>query len=266
MRRSITRALALAIAFAALFAAIAGAKPRTTARVEKFEAGNIVAVDHGGISPEKLPRHGSAPIAAHIHARFSTKDGTHLPALDQLAIDFDRTLSVNAAGLPSCGVADLTARTTAAAEQACGSAIVGSGSGEVEIAFPEQAPIMVKSPLVAFNGGVHGRTTLLFVHAYITVPTPAAIVAEVQITKVRDGRYGMHTVTKIPRIAGGAGSVTAVDLDLGRKFAYRGTRRSYLTASCPTGRYFIQGRLGFADGTALHISHIFPCTPIVSSR
>lgn len=262
MRRSIARALALAIGIAALTAVVASAKPKTTARVEKFEAGNIVAVDHGGISPEKLPRHGSAPIAGHIHARFSTKDGTHLPALDHLVIDFDRTLSVNAEGMPACSAADLAARATADAKRVCGSAIVGSGSGEVEIAFPEQAPITVKSPLVAFNGGVHGATTILLVHAYITVPTPAAIVAEAQITKVRNGRYGMHTVTKIPKIAGGAGSVTAVDLNLGRKFTYRGTRRSYLTASCPTGRYFIQGQLGFADGTALHISHIFPCTPV----
>ncbi len=262
MKRSITRALALATALALLVAVAAGAKPKTTARVEKFEAGNIVATDHGGISPERLPRHGSAPIAGHLHARFATKDGSHLPAIDRLTIDFDRTLSVNAKGLPTCRAADLQARETAAAKRVCGDAIVGSGSGEVEIAFPEQTPIMVKSPLVAFNGGVHGRRTVLFVHAYIPVPTPAAIVTEVQITKVHDGRYGMHTVTKIPKIAGGAGSVTAVDLNLGRRFTYRGVRRSYLTASCPTGRYFIQGLLGFTDGTDLRISHIFPCTPV----
>jgi hypothetical protein len=261
MKRHLIRAVTLAIGIALLAAVAAIAKPKTTARVEKFEAGNIVAIDHGGISPEKLPQHRQAPIAGHIHGRFSTKDGSHLPAIDRLTVDFDRTLQVNAKGLPSCSAADLTARGTASAKRVCSDAIVGSGSGEVEIAFPEQAPIMVKTPLVAFNGGVHGGKTLLFVHAYITVPTPAAVVAEAQITKVNDGHYGMHTVTKVPRIAGGAGSVTRVDLNLGRKFTYKGRQESYLTASCPAGRYFIRGALGFADGTLLHISHILPCTP-----
>jgi hypothetical protein len=237
------------------------AKPKDTPRTEKFEAGNIVATDHGGISPEALPRHGQAPISGHVHARFSTKDGSHLPAIRRLTIDFDRTLQVNAKGLPACSAADLTARTTAAAKRACPDAIVGSGSGEVEIAFPEQAPIMVKSPLLAFNGGVHGGKTILFVHAYIDVPTPSAVVAEAQITNVHHGHYGMHTVTRVPRIAGGAGSVTRVDLSLGRRFTYKGSPASYLTASCPTGAYFIKGQLDFDDGTALDIAHIFPCTP-----
>jgi hypothetical protein len=261
MRRSMTRALALAIGFALLAAVAALASPKTTPRNEKFEAGNIVVSDSGGIYPERLPRHRQAPITGGIHARFSTKDGTHLPAVRSLTIDFDRTLSVNAEGLPSCSLGNLTARDTAGAKRACPGAIVGSGSGEAEIAFPEQAPIEVKTPLVAFNGGVHGDTTVVFVHSYITVPSPAAVVAETRITNVRDGRYGMHTVTRIPPIAGGAGSVTRVDLDLGRTFNYKGRRQGYVTASCPAGRHFIKGELGFADGTSLHIAHILPCTP-----
>jgi hypothetical protein len=261
VKKHLSQIIALAIGIALLVAVVAIAKPKTTAPVEKFEAGNIVATDHGGIMPKTLPRHGQAPITGHIHARFATKDGSHLPAIRQLTIDFDRTLQVNAKGLPVCSAGELTARTTAAAKHVCGDAIVGSGSGEVEIAFPEQAPIMATSPLVAFNGGVHGSTTVLFVHAYINVPTPAAVVTEARITKIHQGHYGMHTVTKIPPIAGGAGSVTRVDLNLGRRFTYKGKRESYLTASCPTGRYFIQGQLGFEDGTLLHITHIFPCTP-----
>lgn len=261
MRRSITRALPLAIGIALLVAVAAIAKPKTTPRHEKFEAGDIVASDNGGIHPERLPRHGHAAVTGDIHARLSTRDGNHVPAVRSLTIDFDRTLSVDAEGLPSCSLTDLTAQDTAAAKRACPDAVIGSGSGEAEIAFPEQAPIKVKTPLIAFNGGVHGDTTLVFVHSYITVPSPAAVVAVARITKVKDGRYGMHTVTRIPPIAGGAGSVTRVDLDIGRKFTYKGERRSFLTASCPTGRYFIKGNLGFADGTALHIAHILPCTP-----
>jgi hypothetical protein len=262
MNRQLTRAIAAGAGIALLLAASALAKPKTTPRTEQFEAGNIVASDNGGITPQTLPRHKQAPISGHIHARFSTKDGSHMPALRHLTFDFDRTLQVDAEGLPSCSAGQLTARTTVGARRACPDAIVGSGSGEVEIEFPEQAPIMVTSPLVAFNGGTRGGKTVLYIHGYINVPTPAAVVAEATITNLHSGHYGMHTETVIPPIAGGAGSVVGVDLDLGRKYTYEGKSKSYLTASCPTGAYYIKGQLDFDDGTRLGVAHVFPCTPM----
>lgn len=261
MNKHLIGMLSLAICIVLAVAVAAVAKPQTTSPTAQFEAGNIVASDHGRIWPDKLPRHEQAPATGQIHARFSTRDGSHLPAVKQLTIDFDRTLQVNAEGLPTCSAADLTARTTAVVKRVCADAIVGSGSGEVEIAFPEQAPIVAKSPLIAFNGGVHGGTTVVFVHSYINVPTPTAVVAEARITAIDQSHYGMHTVTRIPPIAGGAGSVTRVDMSFGRTFSFRGKQQSFLTASCPSGRYFIQGQLDFDDGTNLHIAHILPCTP-----
>jgi hypothetical protein len=261
VNRPLIRMLCLTFWIVLVVAVAAVAKPKTTSPTAQFEAGNIVASDHGRIWPDKLPRHEQAPASGQIHARLSTKDGTHLPAIRQVTIDFDRTLELNVEGLPACSAEDLTARTTAVVKRVCADAIVGSGSGEVEIAFPEQAPIMVKSPLVAFNGGVHGDTTIVFVHSYINVPTPAAVVAEARITMIDGGRYGMHTVAKVPPIAGGAGSITRLDMSFGRNYTYKGNRQSFLTASCPSGRYFIQGQLGFDDRTDLHFAHILPCTP-----
>jgi hypothetical protein len=261
MKTQLTRAVVFAVGLALLVAVAAIAKPKTTARVEKFEAGNIVVVDSGGISPERLPRHEPAPITADLHARMATKDGSHVPAAQQMTIDFDRTLQVDTRGLPVCRRDQLQAQSTAAAKRACPRAILGGGTGSAEVAFPEQAPFSAKGPVVVFNGGTHGRTTVIFFHAYLDVPAPTAIVVETTITKVDDGHYGMHTVTKIPKIAGGAGSMTGVDLKLGRKYTYKGERKSFLTASCPTGVYFIRGLLEFSDGTDLNITHIFPCTP-----
>jgi hypothetical protein len=94
------------------------------------------------------------------------------------------------------------------------------------------------------------------------VPAPTAVVATVKITKINRGHFGLHTVTKIPLIAGGAGSVTSFEITLGRSFAYQGKKRSYLTASCPTGTYFTEGQALFSDGTVLKITHALPCTPI----
>lgn len=261
MRNRLIRAAALAIGIALIVAVAAAARSKGTVRVEKVEAGNLVVTDAGGISPQKLPRHQQMPVTAHLHATIATKDGSHPPAARQLNIDFDRTLQVDAKGLPSCSAGKLKAQTTGRAKRACPGAIVGSGKAEVEVAFPEQKPFTAIGPLVAFNGGVHGGTTLLFIHTYLDVPAPTAVVVEARITKESKGRYGTHTVTRIPRIAGGAGSPIGFDLKLGRRFSYKGRPESYLTASCPTGVYFTQGHVDFSDGTVLHVIHPLPCTP-----
>lgn len=261
MRRSIAHALVLALGIALFAAAAAFASRNGTVRVETVEVGNLVLTDAGGITPEKLPRHRQAPITAQLHARIAAKDGGHPPAARQLTVDFDHTLQLNAKGLPACSAAQLKARSTADAKRACPDAIVGSGTAEVEVAFPEQTPFKATGPLIAFNGGVHGGATYLFIHTYINVPAPTAVVVETKITRESKGRYGMHTVTKIPPIAGGAGSPISVDLHLGRRFTYKGHPESYLTASCPTGVYYTQGHVDFSDGTVLHVTHPLPCTP-----
>lgn len=243
-------------ALALLAAAGAFAKPHV------IRAGNLFLRDDGGISPSRLPRHTQVPIAAHIDATIGTTDGSHPPAVRDLDIDFDKSIAVNAKGLPACTKNKLTARSTAAAKRACPDAIVGSGEAEVEVVFPEQAPILAKGPIYLFNGGVHGATTLLLIHTYVAVPAPTAVVATVEISRIHRGHYGIHTVARVPAIAGGAGAVIRFRLNIDRKFTYRGRRESYLSASCPTGTYYTEGHILFADGTRLQGVHILPCTPL----
>jgi hypothetical protein len=168
---------------------------------------------------------------------------------------------VNAKGLPACPRGRLEASTSKGAEKACPDAIVGSGEGEVEVAFPEQSPFSAKGPILLFNGGVRGGTTLLFVHTYVAVPTPTAVTVAVKITRIHRGHYGLNTVIQVPPIAGGAGSVTRFKLTIDRKFTHEGRGQSYLTASCPTGRNFVKGEVLFADDTELHLARTLACTP-----
>jgi hypothetical protein len=65
----------------------------------------------------------------------------------------------------------------------------------------------------------------------------------------------------VPAIAGGAGSVIKFKLTIGRNFTYKGKKESYLTASCPSGRYYTEGNILFDDGVTLQGTHILPCTP-----
>jgi hypothetical protein len=254
--KHLLRAMAIGAALALLVAAGAFAKPHV------IRAGNLFLVDDGGITPSKLPRHRQAPISAHIDAEIGTADGSHPPAVKSLNIDFDKSIQVNAKGLPACKLGRLEATPTVAAKKACPDAIVGSGEGEVEVVFPEQNPFSAKGPVVLFNGGVRGGTTVLLVHAYVPVPAPTAVVVRVEITHISRGHYGLHTVAEIPPIAGGAGAVTKFRIAIDRKFTYQGKKESYLTASCPTGIYYTEGHILFADGAALQGTHLLPCTPV----
>jgi len=255
MGKQLIRVVAVGAGLALILAAGALAKPHV------IRVGNLFLKDNGGISPSTLPRQGRVPISAHIDAEIGTADGTHPPAVKNLDIDFDKSIRVDARGLPVCRGERLVARSTAAAKRACPDAIVGSGEAEVEVAFPEQAPFSATGPITLFNGGVHGATTLLLIHTYVDVPAPTAVVATVAISRIDRGHYGIHTVSRIPAIAGGAGSVIRFKLTIGRRFTYRGRRESYLTASCPTGIYYTEGNILFADGSRLRGTHLLPCTP-----
>lgn len=255
-RKPILLLALVALAALILSAAAAGSPNRKIWCVD-----NLCVADDGGISPTKLPRHGKAPITAVLNGEVTTKDGTHPPALQSLDLEIDKTIGVDAVGLPTCRIGQLQSRDTAAAKKACGDAIVGSGSAEVEVAFPEQAPFRSTGPMVLFNAGTKGRTTTVLLHAYVNVPAPTAIVVKATITRVHHGRFGMEIQAEIPRIAGGSGSVTEFELKVGRKYAYKGRQKSFLTANCPTGTWLTRGHARFSDDTTLSILHPFSCTP-----
>jgi hypothetical protein len=255
MNRYLIRTLWLAAVMALIFAGVA------LGHREMSTVGNLYLSDDGGLSPVRLPRHGKAPVTAHLVDEIGTLDGTHPPALRSVDFEVDRTIGIDPVGLPTCRARQIEATTTANAERACGEAIVGSGTAEVEVAFAEQKPFSATGPLVLFNGGVRGSKIVVFLHAYLSVPTPTAVVARATVTRVHHGRFGLHIVARVPRIAGGAGSVTRFKLRIGRKFTYRGQKKSFLVAGCPTGKWAAHGRVDFADDTEIRVSHLFPCTP-----
>ncbi len=259
MKKNLLRATPIAASLALALALVLATGASGERKVEC--AGLICVSDDGGISPTTLPRHGRAPVTARLIAGVESRDGSHPPALQSVRIDVDKTIAVDAAGLPTCRRSQLEASSSATARRACGEAIVGSGEAEVEVAFPEQAPFRSTGPLLLFNGGVHGGTTTVLLHAYVDVPAPTAIVVKATIARIHKGPYGLRIQARVPRIAGGFGSVTHFELKVGRRYAYKGRRKSFLEAGCPTGTWRVKGHAEFADGTALGLTHLFSCTP-----
>jgi hypothetical protein len=234
------------VAFAGL--TVAGS---VVAKPEKVIVGNLEVEYDGNFSPQALPKKKLTPISFFLWAKIKTLDGNHPPAIREFRFEGDRNVEVNVKGVPTCTAGKLQAQTSAAARKVCGSAIIGEGTTEVEVQFPEQPPIDVKSDLLAFNGGFRGGITTLYIHAFLTAPVTAAIVTTVKIKNVNKGRYGTEAVATVPKIAGGSGSPTYFKLKFDKGF---------LMAKCPDGRLQAHGTGVFADGTKASATVVRPCT------
>jgi hypothetical protein len=253
MKRNLIRVALAALVIASVLCGAAFAAK------EVVRSGNLSLSDNGGIAPYKLPAHDPAPSTARLEAEIDTLDGTQPPALESVDLEVSKTIGVDAVGLPVCKMNQVVATSSSAAKRACGDALIGSGSGEVEVTFPEQAPFSSTGPLLLFNAGVQGKTTKVLLHAYVDIPAPTAIVVPAQITEIHNGTYGLEITAQIPRFAGGAGSVTKFQLNVGRNYTYRGRPHSFLTATCPSGHWGTRGEADFSDGTRLRILHVFSC-------
>lgn len=244
-----TFVLAMAIVAAVAAVAIAGGEKPIVVR-----SGNVILTLNGGATPRVLPKHGLAPVSLHASGRIATADHTHPPAAQEFILDTGKTGVIKADDFPVCKTGAIEATTTKEAESKCRDAIVGKGSTEVEVAFPESTPFKARGPLVIFNGGEKGGRTLMLVHAYVSVPAPTALVTRVVTTKEHKGSYRLHSVASIPVVAGGAGSLEA--------FALKIDRRGYLLANCDNGHFSAHATAKFRDGTEVSGAFLRPCTGI----
>lgn len=224
-----------------------------------LRAGDLVIHAEGGFSPTTLPKKHNAPITLHGGGELSTTSGELPPILKTLTIEFDRHGAVETRGLEVCRAGKLQSTDVPAARRACPRAIVGKGAGSAVVAFPEQRPIHISSPITLFNGPPkHGQPTVL-AHAFTTVPVPTTFIVPIVIERIHHGVYGYRTKARIPKIAGGSGIPVAGHLKIGKRWTYKGKRYSYVNARCETGHLQARGEFTFNDGTDLTGSFIKRC-------
>lgn len=254
---ALTAALCAVLALSAVgFASAANEGPVTV------QVGNIKVTADGHFTPKSLSRKKMEPISLFISGKVATTDGTHPPAAKEIVIEADKNGVVNAKGIPTCTAGKLQSTDTKSAEAACGPAIIGEGKTTVEVAFPEQKPILVNSKLLLINGGTSGGTTTWYVHAYFNAPITGAIVTTVKIKKKANGRYGTYSVASIPKIAGGAGSPISFDLTIDKSVKGAGGKTYHpIEAKCTDGKLQAHVEAIFTDGTKAATEVIRGCTP-----
>ena len=247
MLRRLEKPLGLTAAFA--IAAVLSLAGLAVAETPVKIGEDIEAEFDAGFSPKTLSKAKPTPIGFDLSGRIWTERLEWVPPLEELLLKADRRAGISVEGIPACGWRQLQA-DTAHVRAACRKSLIGAGETQIDILFPS-GPIPVESELLAFNGGRRGGVTTLFLHAYITVPAPAAIVTRVKVKKVDEGRYGLRARAMVPKIAGGSGSITRFEL---------GLRKGILSATCPQDRRLQLGLgFGFADGTFLSGAVVRTC-------
>lgn len=243
-------AIAVLAVVAASFAAAAdGAMVRV---------GNLVLRADGGFTPSVLPKRSYAPIEFKGRGEITTTDGSVPPALQHVKVEFDRDGRLSTTGLGTCSPQQVEGTSPEQARRVCRGAIVGTGTLGAVVSLPGVQRVNLKSPLTLFNGPRQGGHQTVVGHAQATFPVLETYVVTVPIER-RAGIYGYRASFDIPVIAGGYGSLTDMNVRLGRRYEFRGGERSYVSARCSDGILQTQGYFSFADGNIVYGSLFKPC-------
>jgi hypothetical protein len=207
------------------------------AQAEIAQKGNLRVSVSGKLKPRKLPRVGTAPIAVSVGGRVSTTDGSRPPRLKTLRIEINRHGRLDYAGLPTCPYHAIQPASSQRALSVCRSSLVGRGGFEGEITLAGQEPYPTQGKLLLFHGRRHGRQAL-FGQIYVPHPFATSFVIVFAIERIGHGTYGTELEASLPKATGSWMNLTGIEIRLARRYTYRGTRHSYLSAGCPAPRGF----------------------------
>jgi hypothetical protein len=227
------------------------------AQGELIKSGNLLISFQGNFTPRSLPRDRLAPVTVDVTGAISTTDGSHPPAVRRIEIGLNRNGRLSTDGLPACSGRELQATSSKAALERCGPSLVGRGHFAADVQFPTLTPVPAAGTILAFYGRQGGKQALLL-HLYGTAPVHVTFVLPLTISHRQRGKFATVLSAAIPTLAGGLGSVTKIDLTVGRTYTYQGRRHSFLSASCQAPSGFpgaifplVRGRFFFADGRRL---------------
>jgi hypothetical protein len=233
-------------ALCCIFGAISAA---SAAAAALLEVNDLVIRADGAFEPRLLPKRQFAPISFEGHIDISAKSGGRPAALERIELGFDRDGRLSTGGLPTCAATEVAGASPGEARRLCANAIVGRGHVEASIDL-SSGPVTASSPLTIFNGRAEAGHPTVVLHAQTTAPATQTFAIVVPIER-RPGPFRYWATLRIPPIAGGHGSLTHIDIQVGRRFRAGGHQRSYVSAHCSDGVLETHGDLSFADGTII---------------
>jgi hypothetical protein len=211
-------------------------------------------------APRTLPRERPAPVKVEVHGAIATTDGSHPPPLRWLEISIHRSGRLFTRGLPTCSASALQSTSSKGALDRCGPARVGRGNFRADVALGRE--VSATGTILAFNSRQAGRPSLLL-HLFISVPVRFTLIVPLRIGHREVGQFGTVLRARIPKLGGGLGSITEIDLEIVRRYSFGGKRRSYISAACGAPDGLPGGVFTFARGNFRFEKHREVQIPIV---
>lgn len=246
---------------AALLVGLALVLVGAAAKANLVEVDDLVLHADGGFEPRSLPRRGFAPIDFQGHFDIRSKSGVRPSALQQLILSFDRDGRLDAAGLPTCGAETVANLGVAEARARCRGAIVGTGHIAAMITEGGQT-FRARSPLTLFNAPPIEGNPAVVLHARTTTPAVQVFAIPIPIER-RAGPFRYRATVEVPPILAGDGSITHVDVKVGRRFRAGGRARSFVSARCSDSVLETRGSFTFANGIVIEGGVEKYCRPIL---
>jgi hypothetical protein len=197
---------------------------------EQTQKGTLISALRGELRPSILPRDRPAPIALHLEGRLRTEGGSVLPRVTGLEIGLPAEGLLSTRGLPICPRRRLDDTRTGEALAACREALVGRGRLDALVLLPNQAPFPIHARLLAFNSRI-GKRRAVLLHAGSGSPPTSAVLP--MTIESRPGRFGRVLVGHVSAALGPWPRLRRFEITLSRRYRYRGSPHSYLSARCP---------------------------------
>jgi hypothetical protein len=253
-RPSLIVGLAVAVS-AAIATSVAIAGPTVAGNDGNTQSLDVVVV------PNKLSKAALTPTTLKVTTKTATTtaaNGVPSPAT-RAVVDFDKSANLFTKGIPTCSATQLQSTSTEVALTTCGRAKIGSGTGLALL--PVGAQVLPEPTTVtAFNGVPEGGKPVVLLHAYGTSPVQTTLVLVGTVTNRDREGYGPRLDVAIPPIAGGTGALTDFQVTINKKFAYKGKKRSFISAKCTSKKLKARAEFTYKDGEAITAYSTQACT------
>jgi hypothetical protein len=225
-------------AIAALAAALTALTLTTLANAETKILGNLQLSVQAKLSPKKLPRETSAPIAVSVGWQIQSTDPALKPAsLKSVKIEINRAGILDPSGLPDCPYPQIQPASTQRALANCKTSLVGQGSFSALVGLEGQESYVSKGKMLVFKG-TKGAKPVLYGQIYTNYPFAASFVIVFKVSKEAKGTYATTLSATLPANLRAWGNLTEVKMRLARNYSYKGEKRSFLSAGCPAPKGF----------------------------
>jgi hypothetical protein len=255
-KRSISIIAAIAVTAVAVAASVAVAGTVTGSD------GSSLSTDVK-LSPKKLSKTVPTPAAVKFASKSTTtnSDGMLNP-LAKIAVDFDKSGTYSARGLPTCHAKALLSKEPRDAERICGKARIGSGKIVASVSFIGAPPLDAEAEALVFNGVPKGGKPTVVLYAYGKSPVAASYVVSGVVSKYRKAGYGSRFEVQFPELFGGSGAVREFNFKIDRKFTYKHKKRSVISAKCPSSKKLkLRVVATYKNGETITVPSTQRCTP-----